>query len=291
MARAALNWRNRASGSGLDSVRADRSRSDARILAYGAAPTPIAPTGASSEDREPAYRPGGNLIAFVTDGVDANGDGRIDGHNATGKFHIWLMNRDGSQQRQVTGLVTSGAAEDDDHDQFFPAWSPDGNQLVYCDVGVFRTNFDAQFTNGTLSKTELLVLTPNLHAASSQPQPVRITFSGGDKRRPTWSPSGQNIAFATNTNPKRNQSELPPTFPYDTLTVPNNPARAQFDIFTISNTGDESTIVRLTGGSVANGDPTDDVAGQYVDDLNPAYAHINQGVIFFSSMGISISIP
>jgi Tol biopolymer transport system component len=42
--------------------------------------------------------------------------------NRTGTYQIWLMNSDGTNQRQVTNLK-EGACQ--------PAWSPDGQRLVF----------------------------------------------------------------------------------------------------------------------------------------------------------------
>lgn len=166
-----------------------------------------------SDEREPATSPGGDFIAFMSTGKDSNGDGRIDsdGINAERRYHIWVMNRDGKNQRQVTGLAGDKALA-----QSHPTWSPDGNQLAYI--------------NAPGANAEIHVV--NLRTLASE----RRTFNmPGEKRAPVWSPSGLNIAFACKAN----------------IDGDSSAASNQFDIFTIPASGASGTtnVVRLTGGS------------------------------------------
>jgi hypothetical protein len=204
--------------------------------------------GNVSDERDPVFSPGGNLLAFSSNGADTNGDKRIDSLNANGKYHIWVMNRDGSNQRQVTGFGTVGAAQarDAERDQRQPSWSPDGTQLVYVDD-----------VDGAASPDTQLFVATNVSA--TRPAIEQRTFFGGVKQHPSWSPSGLNIAFAANAAPNA------------TVGTVNS-----FDIFTINPAGSVSQVVRLTGG-------TADPAGDGVDDVNPAFSLINQGVVLFAS--------
>jgi TolB protein len=66
--------------------------------------------------------------------------------NETGAFHIWVMDADGSHQKQLTN--------DDGFEDYQPSWSPDGKSIVfthcaepydfpfiaYCDIDVMKAN-------------------------------------------------------------------------------------------------------------------------------------------------------
>ena len=60
------------------------------------------------DDREPAWSPDGNRIAFVS--------------NRTGRWQIYSMDKDGTDVRNLTRTTTR-----DVH----PAWSPDGSKIAY----------------------------------------------------------------------------------------------------------------------------------------------------------------
>ncbi len=94
--------------------------------------------------------------------------------DVTGIPQIWLMNADGTAQRQITDMP-EGACQ--------PAWAPDGsrlafispcagNQEIYPGAGIFVINVD-----GT-------GLTP-------------ITMAAGGDFDPAWSPDGSKIAFTS----------------------------------------------------------------------------------------------
>lgn len=225
--------------------------------------------GNISDEREPDYRtPTGDLIAFASNGVDlvnngtgvAPADGRLDGGaiNAENRYHIWIMRRDGSQQRQVTGL-----GSDRNFNQRTPSWSPDGRRIVY--VGD---------VSATSAATRQLFIVDNVLSSTSRPVTQPITFFGGNKRDPAWSPSGDTIAFAANAAPTSSNQSTP---------------LGQFDIFTVSPTGSTLTVRRLTGDpdgrSSGSPSPTDpqDLTGNSTDDWNPAYSQVNPGVLFFST--------
>jgi hypothetical protein len=203
-----------------------------------------------SDEREPVYAPGGQTIAFVSNGVDANKDGRIDDAlNNEGKYHVWVMNADGTNQRQISGLN----AEDINRNQRHPSWQPTtGQQLVYSD--------------GEGDNAELYVVRPfeeGILPTSSVELPQRRTFFTGTKVSPTWSPNGASIVFASNAK----------------LGSDANGVAGQYDLYSISPDGSDGSadsITRLTGG-------TADPAGNNADDLNPAYSAVNANVLYFSS--------
>ncbi|MBV9864486.1 MAG: carboxypeptidase regulatory-like domain-containing protein [Abitibacteriaceae bacterium] len=234
-----------------------------------------------SDEREPAYRPaGGDFIAFASNGLDRTGNGSIDGVNANRRYHIWVMRRDGTQQRQLTGF-----GSDAGRDQRAPTWSPDGNQIVYTDGLTPQTTQLAIVQFVTLpagqptpvpSTTPSPVTgpTPSPTLPPGVNQPTQITFFGGEKRSPSWSPAGTSIAFACNAAPTGNNSSTP---------------LGQFDIFTIAPSGATSTVRRLTGDTdnLPGTNPTatdpNDLLGNQTDDLSPSYSLVNPGVLFFSS--------
>lgn len=217
--------------------------------------------GSPSDERQPVVSPGGDFIAFVSNGADTNNDGQIDALNAQGKFHVWLMNRNGTGQRQLTGLnaMLNGTTGDINRNQARPSWSPDGNQLVY---------IDEDATNPT-TVTQLWVINPLVDTdgdASNGTQvslPEQRTFFAGRKESPAWSPSGLSIAFVTN-------------FDARTTTAPSAANLNSRDIFTISPDGSLISLTRVTGDA-------NDATGNTTDDTNPAWGIVNRNLLFFSS--------
>ena len=68
--------------------------------------TQITKGAKSIESRQPAWSPDGSQIAYVV--------------KRFGVYQIWLMNADGTEQKQI---VRSGVAFSD----YLPTWSPDGS--------------------------------------------------------------------------------------------------------------------------------------------------------------------
>ena len=244
-----------------------------------------------SDEREPSYSANGNFIAFSSNATPLNAATHTKlGDKTTtpqAHYHIWIMNSDGSGQTQITGLVTSGPNEDDNRDQMYPSWDSSGNQIVYTDTGVYP-NEPANLQQ--TSKTELFIVTPfNSTGTPATPARQRITTSGGTKLRPGFNSTGSTIVFASNVDPRLDNTGASAT----PKTAAKYEGLQSFDIFTISATGDESTVTRITGTTTpqsfggAHTDPTGDTVGQNTDDLNPVYSRINSNIIYFSSDRVS----
>ncbi|RYG74567.1 hypothetical protein EON80_02375, partial [bacterium] len=203
-----------------------------------------------SDERQPVYSPNGDFIAFISNGKDTNLDGRIDTDaiNAENRYHVWVMNRDGSNQRQITGLRTA----DKPLNQSRPNWSPNGTQLVYVDGDGTASNLYVvePFATGT-------------QPANTPAAGVRRSYFGvtGTIQSPAWAPSGTSIVFAFDGDLK----------PETGATV-----GGQYDLFSVNPNGSTNSIVRLTGGSA-------DPLGNTTSDTNPAFASVNQNVLYFSS--------
>jgi len=159
------------------------------------------PTGMAISDPTPS--PDGRMIAFVVaDYVDNTGD-------------IWLVNRDGSGLRNLTG---DGPLDD------APAWSPDGSRLAYRSFreenfgDIWTIRVDGTGRANLTPRTGTFVL--DQHRPDWSPDGTRIVYAGtgggdwgiwvmqadGSQKRqltstpeldtePVWSPDGKRIAF------------------------------------------------------------------------------------------------
>lgn len=130
----------------------------------------LTPNTPASEQLQPNASPGDtqNRIAFVSNGVDADGDGRIDAElPANPNYNLWIMRSDGTEQYQLTNLAGN---------QYDPAYDPGGRLLAFCSQ-----------VNGVWQIFTVEVRDPRI---------VRqITTGPRDKRHPTWSPDSNWLAF------------------------------------------------------------------------------------------------
>ncbi|MFN7929940.1 MAG: hypothetical protein U0Y68_18730, partial [Blastocatellia bacterium] len=108
------------------------------------------------EKNSPQISPDGQKIAYVSD--------------LSGSFEIWVCDRDGSNQVQLTRMRQAEAGT--------PRWSPDGQRLV----------FDAKPDQGG----DLFVI----NATGGTPQ--RLTTEPSHDVMPSWSRDGQWIYFCSN---------------------------------------------------------------------------------------------
>ena len=169
-------------------------------------PPTVRPTGRPSSPTTtpvPAATPigGAALIAFATD--------------RSGDVQIWLMNSDGSNQRQLTNL-TGGACQ--------PDWSPDGSRLVfispcageqedYRESALFIINIDgsgliplvgsrggdydpAWSPDGSqIAFTSLRNVTPHVFVYNLDSEQVTLIADLGWNYQPSWSQDGSKIVF------------------------------------------------------------------------------------------------
>jgi Tol biopolymer transport system component len=115
----------------------------------------------------PSWSPDGTMIAFHS--------ARVPGYG----LDVYVMNRDGRDQRRlVTHPTAGGEASDNTRDDFEPTWSPDGAFIA------FVTHRDGN--------AEIYRMDTTGHATA------RLTNNPADDRDPAWSPDGRTIAFVSN---------------------------------------------------------------------------------------------
>ena len=179
-------------------------------------------TNDPARDRDPAWSPHDNKIAFVSD--------------RTGEDEIWVMNADGSSLVQLTPgreglpnpldpLVDGLPKPPDGFSASEPAWSPDGSKLVYTSTEegdpseIYTINADGydlqKLTNnsdedsspswspdGTKIAFEKHVAESTLKGDvwamnANGTSPINLTNHQGQDTSPAWSPDGTKIAFAS----------------------------------------------------------------------------------------------
>ncbi len=139
-----------------------RGSSDIYVQRVGGR-NPVLVAGDPARDEVwPAFSPDGKQIAFNLGG---------------GTGGIFVMGATGESTRRLTDFGSN------------PAWSPDGQRIVFCTEEV-RTAYNT-FTESTLWSVDVNGGTP-----------TKLDV-GVAAFQPAWSPSGQRIAFWTNTNGQR----------------------------------------------------------------------------------------
>lgn len=120
-------------------------------------------TAPGEQATDPAWSPDGQTLAFVS--------------RRSGNADIFLINADGSEQRQLT------ADPADDH---APAWSPDGRTLVFASA---RAGASQLYTIGADGAGE-----------------TRLPGAGPGADQPAWSPDGQGILYVSGEDESGNLS-------------------------------------------------------------------------------------
>ena len=120
-----------------------------------------------ASDRDPAWSPDGQLIAFVSD--------------RNGSDDIFIMKKDGSEVRQLTI---------DTMDERHPVWAPDGKKILF-ESGVDGTLINPETSNARYSDIFAIEIDGS--------RVVNLTKSPSfSEARPALSPDGRTIAFVKN---------------------------------------------------------------------------------------------
>jgi len=104
----------------------------------------------------------------------------------TGQMQIWRMGLDGKNPERVT--------KDDQWNDWFPHFSPDGRWIVIISYG-----HDVEPTNHPYYKHCMIRIMPA--DGSAAPKTIAYVYGGqGTINVPSWSPDGTHVAFVSNTD-------------------------------------------------------------------------------------------
>lgn len=119
-------------------------------------------------DSDPAWSPDGTTIAFV-------------------RFPhaIWLMNADGTNQRQLT--TPPQHPDSNDEEDIMPAWSPDGDWIAF--ARLHEPHLGP--TGSTRYRLDIYVIRADGTGIR------RLTRRARTNSNPAWSPDGKRIVFAS----------------------------------------------------------------------------------------------
>ena len=149
----------------------------------------IVPTGILTPLIPPTLTPTADIVELPTpqptttpipSGVTLGGASQIAFvSNRGGRPQIYLINVDGSDERQLTNLA-AGACQ--------PAWSPDGKQLAYTSPCIGNSE--------EYQGSSVFVMNVDPLGVPSEPNLLMVTVGGGDYD-PDWSYDGLRLAFTS----------------------------------------------------------------------------------------------
>jgi hypothetical protein len=201
-------------------------------------------------EQEPAWSPDGSRIAY--EGTDQ------------GRFHLFVMNQDGSDQHLISPGPTSS------FDDWQPAWSPDGTRIAFSSTRPYGAAWHVWVMNADGT---------NLHQ-----------LPGDLTQDPAWSPDGSRIAGDAGNGPLyvidsdgTNQRALtsPPSSRYDT--APDWSPDGSSLVFA-EYTGDgTSSVLRVIN---ANGSGERQLTAGYTD-FGPSWSPDGATIAFYRRAGVS----
>ncbi|MGD9494840.1 MAG: carboxypeptidase regulatory-like domain-containing protein [Armatimonadota bacterium] len=237
----------------------------------GSGPIPdvqLTPTATASEEYYADSASYGELnrIVIASNGVDADGDGRLDPGVTADDFNLWLLRVDGSLATRLTSMVG---------DELYPAYDPGGRLIA------FSSN-----ATGTWQIYTVELLTGTIR---------QITYSAGNKYEPTWSPDGKSIVYSGQVGNQRDLFIVPSDgsqLPRPIIQTPeteSQPAWAPTPavgtapiLFTRSGTGTGSRIWRIGSNGQDEEQVTNGGGNPSANDADPAWRHNGQLIAFAS---------